>query len=307
MPLSKFLQFIDLHSRAVRRYCDALGWDYEKFRISISDEGISSPELYLEDPNEGIIEKLSQFLEPTNQGSVFIIWDDVGMGKSSLKDYVIQSLEMVEDYHTILVTDPRLTPLQTLKVVASQLGMEIPSWTDRLTMREAVHRQLREISRKGIHLLLWFDEAEGMTKELLAELRTLSDLKGEDGGKVCKIILSGTPRLIEKIDEYIRTDPENVAAFDDRASLNTFRLSRWSARNIENYWNLLSRFCGGENPFLPEAAETVQKISEGKPRTIAQITKCTLNARAMEYSQRDGETKVSSEHVLQALKGFLNE
>lgn len=306
MPERRFPRLVGLYSQAIKEYCEALEWDHEKFRVCISDEGISHPDLYLEDPNAGIIDKLSQFLEPTNQASIFIIWDEVGMGKSSIRDFVVKSLEEVEAYHALLITDPRLTPLQFLRVITSQLGLEVPG-VERIQIRDALDEKLLELSEQGMHIVIWVDEAEKITKEVMGELRALSDLKTEGGTKACKLILSGTPRLVEKIEEYITKDPENVAAFDDRASLNTFRLSKWTAKDIVNYWRLLSSFCGRRNPFTPDAAETVYKISEGKPRTIAQVTKLVLNLKAMDYHMSRGSLEISSGNVLLALKGCLNE
>lgn len=304
MQGKKFLRLLDRYPNAIRKYCIALEWDYDKFKTSISDEGISHPDLYLEDPNEGIIDKLSQFLDPSNQSSVFIIWDDVGMGKSSIRDFVSKSLDELKDYHTVLVTDPRMTSLQILRLIAHQVGSDITAWNDRGKVKEALRKKLLEIGNKGINLILWVDEAEKINKETISELRALSDIKTESGAKVCKIILSGTPRLIQKIERYIETDPEDAVAFDDRASMNTFRLNRWSARDIFNYWKLLSDYCGKKNPFTVEAANTVYEVSEGKPRTIAQLTRMSITLKAV---QKRGDLEITSKDVLLALRGQLEE
>jgi type II secretory pathway predicted ATPase ExeA len=295
------------YPEAIRRYCEVLKWDYEKFKVSISDEGISHPDLYLEDPNVGIIDKLSQFLEPTNQASVFIIWDDVGMGKSSIRDFVAKSLEEIGNYHAVLITDPRRTPFQILKEIARQIGIE-NSPRDRSTLKNMLTARLSELIEKDIHTVVWLDEAEKVDKDIISELRALSDVRSEHGMKVAKIILSGTPRLMQKIDEYIEHEPEDALAFDDRASLNTFRLNKWSSSDIYNYWKLVSKFCGETNPFTIDAAETVHRVSEGKPRTIAQITKLVINLKAMQHSVgRNSDPEISSEDVLAALKGHLGE
>jgi len=304
MQGKKFLRLLGQYSSAIREYCSALEWDYNKFKTSISDEGISHPDLYLEDPNEGIVDKLSQFLDPSNQGSVFIIWDDVGMGKSSIRDFVTKSLDELEDYYTVLVTDPRMTSLQILRLIARQIDSDVTAWNNRGKVKEALRKKLLEISDKGINLVLWVDEAERINKDTISELRALSDLKTESGAKTCKIILSGTPRLIQKIERYIEADPEDTVAFDDRASMNTFRLNRWNAGDIFNYWKLLSDYCGKKNPFTTEAADTVYEVSEGKPRTIAQLTKMSITLKAM---RKHSGLEITSEDVLLAIRGHLEE
>ncbi len=304
--MSRFLRLMHQYPEAIRSYCDALKWNYDKFRVSISDEGISHPDLYLEDPNAGIIDKLSQFLEPSNQGSVFIIWDDVGMGKSSIRDFVTKSLDEMGSYHAVLITDPRLTSLQVLREISRQLGVE-STWRDRGQVKNALSAKLSELTEKGINIVLWLDEAEKVDERIISELRALSDLRTVRGQKVCKIILSGTPRLMQKMEEYMARQPEDALAFDDRASLNTFRLNRWTTKDIFNYWKLIARFCGETNPFSVDAAEAVHKISEGKPRTIAQITKLAVNLKAMQYATNSTNLEIGPDDVLTSLRGQLKE
>ncbi len=307
MAEKRFITMMNKYPKAIQLYCERLRWDSNKFKISISDEGISHPDLYLEDPNIGIIGKITQFLEPTNQNSVFIIFDDVGMGKSSIRDFVSKSLDELGDYYTVLITDPRLTSLQILKEIAKQIGAEFSVWDDRGRVKEALRNKLEDIATKGINLVIWVDEAEKIDREIISELRALSDMKTQDGRKMCKLILSGTPTLIKKMERFIKADPEDAAAFDDRASLNTFRLNRWTSIDIYNYWKLLSNFCGKTNPFTADAAETVFEISEGKPRTIAQITRLAFDVKALENYEFDSDLEITSRHVLTALKDYLGE
>jgi len=304
----KFTQMVAAYSKAVEEYCKELGWDYYKFKSSISDEGISHPDLYLEDPNEGIVERLSQFLEPTNQSSIVIIWDDVGMGKSSLRDFVSRSLEEIPTYFTILITDPRVTAFQMLKIIAKELDIN-PIPNARLELKNTLRMRLIELADKGLTTIVWVDEAEKITKDIISELRAVSDVKTASGIKTCKIVLSGTPTLIKKIEKYIEKDPEDAAAFDDRTSLNVFKLNRWTAENIYNYWKLLADYCGGANPFEDGCAEAVLELSDGKPRTIAQITKIAIHKKAIknffEVSLEGG--KIKREDILEAMKDYVKD
>ncbi len=305
MP-KRFNQLMAANSKATKDYCKELGWDYEKFKTAITDEGISNTELYLEDPNEGIVEKLSQFLEPTNQSAVFIIWDDVGMGKSSIRDFVARSLRDIPNYYTIAITDPRLTSFQILRVISE--GLDITSIPmNRMIVKKQLKNRLFELANKGLITVIWVDEAEKITKDILSELRALSDIKTEEGLKCCKLILSGTPSLIHKIERYIEKDPEDAAAFDDRASLNTFRLNKWSADDIYNYWKLISSFCGGLNPFEKNCVDTVLEISEGKPRTIAQLTKLTIHRKAVQnfFEVNIEGAKITQNDIIDALEEHL--
>jgi type II secretory pathway predicted ATPase ExeA len=307
MP-KRFLQLVAAYSKAVEEYCKEVGWDYGKFKTAISDEGISNTELYLEDPNEGIVEKLSRFLEPSNQSAVFIIWDDVGMGKSSIRDFVARSLNDIPNYYTIAITDPRLTSFQILRMISEELDIrDLPQ--NRMIVKKRLKSRLFELTNKGLITVIWVDEAEKITKDILSELRALSDVKTDEGLKCCKLILSGTPSLIHKIEKYIKADPEDAAAFDDRASLNTFRLNRWNEENIYDYWKLIADYCGGANPFEKGCIETALEISEGKPRTIAQITKLAIHKKAIQnfFEVNVEGPKITQRDILEAIEDHLQD
>lgn len=307
MP-KRFHQLMAAYSKAMEDYCAELEWDYDRFKTAISDEGISNTELYLEDPNEGIVEKLSVFLEPTNQSAVFIIWDDVGMGKSSIRDFVARSLKDIPNYYTIAITDPRLTSFQILRVISEELDL-MDLQLNRMVVKKALKIRLKELAEKNLITIIWVDEAEKITKDILSELRALSDLKTDKGMKCCKLILSGTPSLMHKIERYIAADPEDAAAFDDRASLNTFQLNRWKKEDIYNYWKLIADYCGGANPFQKDAVDVVLEVSEGKPRTIAQITKLAIHKKAIQnfFEVNIEGPKVTQRDVLEAIEEHLED
>jgi type II secretory pathway predicted ATPase ExeA len=304
MQEKKFLQLLNGYPIAIQEYCDALGWDYNRFKTSISDEGISHPDLYLEDPNDGIIEKFTHFLDPLNSGALFVIWDDVGMGKSSIRDFISKSLYDLDTFHTIIITDPRMSSLQMLRLIAKQVGCVTTTWDDRELLTEALKNRLIEIGNGGLNLVLWIDEAEKIEDETIRELGTISGIVTENGKRACKIILSGTPGINKKIRRFIDKNPEKAAAFDSHEAMNASRLARWSPLDIYNYWKLLSDYCGNENPFTPEAADSVHRVSEGKPRTIAQITKMSINTKAMQKTQR---LEITPEDVFNAIREQLEE
>jgi type II secretory pathway predicted ATPase ExeA len=304
MGNKKFLELLNRYPSAIQEYCSALGWDYNKYKTSISDEGISHPDLYLEDPNDGIIRRFTQFLDPGNHGSVFIIWDDVGMGKSSIRDFVSKSLDGLKNFHVVVITDPRMSSLQILRLIARQIGCDMTMWDDRETLRGALKERLIEIGNEGLNLVLWIDEAEKIENETISELVALSKVKTDSEANAFKIILSGTPGINKKIEKFIEKNPAAAPAFNDHATMNASRLARWDSKDIFNFWKLLSDYCGRENPFTPEAADSVHKVSEGKPRTIAQITKMSINTKAM---QKDSGLEITSEDVFIALRGQLEE
>jgi type II secretory pathway predicted ATPase ExeA len=176
-------------------------------------------------------------------------------------------------------------------------------------VKSRLRKRLIELTNKGLITVIWVDEAEKITKEILSEFRALSDIKTNEGLKCLKLIFSGTPSLIRKIERYIEADPEDAAALDDRASLNTFRLNRWEKKDIYNYWKLIADYCGGANPFDKECTEVVMEISDGKPRTIAQITKLAIHKKAIQnfFEVNVEGPKISKKDVLNAIEDHLQD
>ncbi|MFQ5887609.1 MAG: AAA family ATPase, partial [Candidatus Hydrothermarchaeales archaeon] len=205
-------------------------------------------------------------------------------------------------------TDPRLTSFQILRVISEELDIkDLPM--NRMIVKKLLKNRLLELTKKGLITVIWVDEAEKITKDILSELRALSDVKTEDGLKCCKLILSGTPSLMHKIERYIKADPEDAAAFDDRASLNTFSLNKWKEEDIYNYWKLIADYCGGANPFTDGCADIVLEISGGKPRTVAQITKLAIHKKAIQnfFDVNIEGPKISQRDIIEAIEDHIQD
>jgi len=178
-----------------------------------------------------------------------------------------------------------------------------------MMVKKLLKRKLYELANKGLVAVIWIDEAEKITKDILSELRALSDIKTDEGLKCSKIIFSGTPSLMKKIERYVAADPEDAAALDDRASLNTFRLNSWGKEDIYNYWKLIADYCGGANPFEKECVDVVMEISEGKPRTIAQVTKLAIHKKAIQnfFEVNLEGTRIEPRDILEAIEDHLED
>jgi len=171
---------------------------------------------------------------------------------------------------------------------------------------------LVELREGGITTIVWIDEAEKLNSEKLSLLRAMADIKTFDGLKVCKIILTGTPILQKKVDQFLETNPEDAQAYDDRSAFFTFELSKWTKIHIFEWWDLLADFSssgeGGINPFTKDAADEVLNFSEGKPRSITQLTQMILIDKASRVSKNNKETDITitKSDVLLALETQLN-
>lgn len=292
------------YPEALEKYCKDLKWDTSRLRISLTDEGIADETLYLDEPNIHIIDILTRFLS-LSESSIFVIHAPVGMGKSSTKDFTLRTLEESGDYYIAAVNNPRLTPLQILKQILRDITAEekVPQAMDRVW--NELKKHLIELRESGISTIVWIDEAEKLNSKKLSILRALADVKTFDGEKVCKIILTGTPTLQKKVDAFLVSNPEDAEAYDDRSAFFTFELSKWDEHHIYEWWSLLSSFCSTSddvsNPFTKEAAKEVMNFSEGKPRTITQLTQMILFDKATRYYKHETEIQITDDDVLSGL------
>ena len=299
------------YPKALKSYCKTLNWDPDKLRIALTDEGIADENLYLDTPNIKVIDLMTRFLS-LSESSIFVIHAPVGMGKSSTKDFTIRTLNNEDDYYVAAVNNPRMTGLQILKQVLRDItdSDSVPHTMD--LVWNQLESSLVELRKSGITTIIWIDEAEKLNSEKLSLLRSLADVKTFDGLKVCKIILSGTPVLQTKVDRFLESNPEDAQAYDDRSALFTLGLSKWNDQHIFEWWDLLAEFSsigyGGTNPFTIGAAEEVLSFSEGKPRSITQLTQMLLTDKASRIynDKKENGFEITKDDVLVALNTQLN-
>ncbi|ADI75185.1 hypothetical protein Metev_2378 (plasmid) [Methanohalobium evestigatum Z-7303] len=295
---------------ALQEYCKQINWDPEKVRIALTDEGIADEMLYLDEPNVQIVDVLTRFLS-LSESSIFVIHAPVGMGKSSIRDFTLKTLNESDDYYITVINNPRLTPLQILKQILRDITAEEKTPRTMDLVWNKAKNILSELKETGISTIIWIDEAEKLDNKKLSLLRALADVKTFDGEKVCKIVLTGTPTLKKKVENFLEANPEDAEAFDDRSGFYTYELSKWSSNHILEWWELLCEYCSTDdnaiNPFTKGAADEVIEFSDGKPRTITQITQMVLFDTAARYFNEETDIWISQDDVLNALSTQIQE
>lgn len=302
---------LNSYPKALKSYCKALNWNPDRLRIALTDEGIADEALYLDVPNIKIIDLLTRFLS-LSESSIFVIHAPVGMGKSSTKDFTIKTLNDEGGFYVAVVNNPRMTGLQILKQVLRDITSSDKAPRTMDLVWNKLESNLVKLREGGITTIVWIDEAEKLNSEKISLLRAMADIKTFDGLKVCKIILTGTPVLQTKVSQFLETNPEDAQAYDDRSAFFTFELSKWTNNHIFEWWDLLAEFSsngeGGVNPFTKEAAEEVLNFSEGKPRSITQLSQMILIDKASRVfkNKKEIDFEITKSDVLLALNTQLN-
>jgi len=175
---------------------------------------------------------------------------DVGAGKTTLCRALLEHLG--PSFKTALILNPRMTPTQLLKAILVELGLT--PRRDRTACLRELNAFLLAEAAEGNDVVLLVDEAQDLDKDLLEEVRLLSNLE-TDERKLLQIGLVGQPELRdllnkrglrqlrqritvryhlgplsrEETEQYIR-HRLGVAGANSRPSF-----SRWAVRRVHRY------------------------------------------------------------------------
>lgn len=133
-------------------------------------------------------------------------------------------------------------------------------------------------------LVLVFDEAQDLSRDTLLDLKRLSNLNGEIGGKVTMILI-GQPELRQTV--------EALPPVDQRISLR-FHLLNLARDEVQGYIEHRLKVAGHATAqvFVPESYDPIFAASRGVPREINRLAKLSLEA-----AHATGSAHVTPAHV----------
>jgi len=292
MKDSYFTKRIRQDKQALETYTRAIEWDPVRLSRAMSSTGLPHEDVYLETPNQKLIDHLSTFILNAGTNFFFILGPN-GFGKSSIKDFSLLVFKDINQYVSFSLDNiGPITTFQMLReIYLNMTGLEKAPRT-RGELKDAIVNHLittRSNEKLPITTIVWIDEGQKLTSEKLEALRMIADTRTLKGDFTCKFIIVGTEGLKTKIANWMTTHDEEGMAVMDRGSQFTYDLNPWDEQHIFNWWTLLTEYCSINqstdmiNPFQPVTAKIVHKLSEGKPRDIVQLSQLALLARADKY------------------------
>ncbi len=156
---------------------------------------VPNPEyLYLGRSHE---EALAHLNYAVLQGDGFVtITGEVGTGKTTLCRAFLEGLD--ESAKTAYIFNPKLDSIQLLKAINDEFGID--SGADNTKdLIDALNAFLMGKKRESKNVILIIDEAQNLTRDVLEQLRLLSNLE-TTRDKLLQIILVGQPELGELLD-----------------------------------------------------------------------------------------------------------
>ncbi|MDP3260190.1 MAG: AAA family ATPase, partial [Thermodesulfovibrionales bacterium] len=145
--------------------------------------------LYMSKKHEEAFAHL-KFCISENKGFVMLT-GEVGSGKTTLIRYLLNTLG--HDTHTSLIINPKVDPLELLKLINYDFGVTVAGSTEKDHL-EALNNLLLDVFSKNEKAVLIIDEAQELSLESLEFIRLLSNFE-TNTKKLLQVILVGQPEL----------------------------------------------------------------------------------------------------------------
>ncbi len=194
------------------------------------------------------------------QGDGFVeITGEVGTGKTTLCRAFLENLD--KNIEVAYIFNPKLDAVQLLKAINDEFGINSKPDTIK-ELIDTLNTFLIKKKSEGKNIILLIDEAQNLSKEVLEQLRLLSNLETATT-KLLQIILVGQPELSDMLDSYdLRQLGQRITLSCHLVPLNLKETREY----IEHRIRIASRKPGLK--FTRDAYKAVYHYSRGFPRLI---------------------------------------
>jgi general secretion pathway protein A len=213
--------------------------------------------------SDGHREALAHLVYGLQGGGFVQLTGEVGTGKTTVCRTLLDQLPPEVD--VAMIFTPRLTAVELLAAVCTELRLETPPGTTSLkVLVDALSRKLLDTHAKGRRTVVIIDEAQNLSMEVLEELRLLTNIETTKE-KLLQVILIGQPELVELMQRpELRQLGQRVTA---RYHLRPFAFAATKA-----YVRHRLEVAGQrESMFTRAALWIVHRRSGGVPRLINNI------------------------------------
>jgi len=209
--------------------------------------------------NEDYEEALEQLLYAVEERDLALLTGEVGAGKTLLSRALVDRLG--DRYEVGMILNPRLSPRQFLRTVASEIGVSEPRF-HAADLLEQIHDRLLELDEAKRPALLIVDEAQLIPgKATFEEIRLLTNFQLDDRNLIA-LVLIGQSELRERLQHRAyRALTQRIGA--------QFHLTPLSEDDTASYLRHRVRVAGGERDlFTNGAIRVLHRASGGLPRVL---------------------------------------
>ena len=218
---------------------------------------------------------------------------EVGTGKTTILRTLLAQLND-ENYRTALIFNPCLTGVELLRSINNEFGLPSTSEYSNELLAE-LNRFLLTESEKGRTVVLVIDEAQNLQRDVLEQIRLISNLETEND-KLIQIILVGQPEL-----EIILERPD-LRQLNQRIAVR-YKLKSMSRNETRSYIKHRMEVAGetGGVTFTTAAYKLIYMYSRGVPRMVN-----LLCDRALIIAYGDERRLVTSTIITRGIREILH-
>ncbi|MFZ5802673.1 MAG: ExeA family protein [Candidatus Omnitrophota bacterium] len=192
-----------------------------------------------------------------------VITGEVGSGKTTLCRYFLRFLP--PEMKTAVVLNPMISSSHLLASIAADFGIPEPGRSKRVIYRSLLKFLLEGIERQQ-NACLVIDEAQCLSRDLLEEIRLLSNLETSKQ-KLLQIVLMGQPEFQGRLRQTgLRQLRERISIYMHLDGLGMEEVGPYIRHRLE---------MGSVGPvtvrFQEEVIEKIARMSRGIPRLINTI------------------------------------
>ncbi len=206
-------------------------------------------------------EALAHLNYAVSQGDGFVqITGEVGTGKTTLCRAFIEGLD--ERIEVAYLFNPTLNAIELLEALHDEWAIPCESGATPKQLADSLNGFLLEKKARGQKVLLVIDEAQRLEKEVLEQIRLLSNLETHTE-KLLQIVLVGQPELAEMLSSYeLRQLGQRITLC---AALQPLSF-RDTVRYIQHRLHIAGQ--GVQVDFTRRAYRKIFRYAEGIPRLI---------------------------------------
>jgi general secretion pathway protein A len=239
-------------------------------------------------------EAVAHLLFALNESGGFVqLTGEVGTGKTTVSRYILANLP--EDVDVALLLNPRITEKEMLEAICDELGIVYRKSDRQKDIITKLNEYLIDAHARGRKSVLIIDEAQNLSREVLEQIRLLTNLETSTD-KLLQIILIGQPELTQTLQRH------DLRQLSQRI-VGRFSLVPLNREETISYIEHRLKIAGVDRPlFSPGAIRRIHQLSRGIPRLIN-----VLSDRALLGAYSQSKHMVDRKIVKQAGKEVLTE
>jgi general secretion pathway protein A len=192
-------------------------------------------------------------------GGFILLTGEVGTGKTTLCRCLLEQIPM--DVETAFVLNPKVSAIELLQTISDEFGFAGGGSQSLKSLTDALNLYLLKEHRAGKRAVLIIDEAQNLSREVLEQLRLLTNLETNER-KLLQIILLGQPELGETLNK------RSLRQFSQRITAR-YHLEALKSNETRDYIAHRLKVAGGDsNLFDTKASHRIHQLTGGVPRLI---------------------------------------